>query len=380
LTFRRSFKYRLYPNASQVAALTYQLREACDLYNCALEERKSAWKTCRKSISCFDQIAQLKFLRAEKLVGISNAKCAERVLRRLDKTFKAFFARVKSRKHGGFPRFKSSRNWNVLDFVHGDGSKIDGRLLYIQGIGKIKIKLHRPIDGKIKTASIKREAGRWFAIFSVECDPAPLPESTESAGIDMGLTAFATLDDGTEIDNPRFHREADRKLRVAQRRLSRRKDKKSNRKCKAVQTLQRQYAHVKNQRADFHHKLSRMLVNRYGLIAVEDLNIKGFAKSRLAKSIQDAGWGSFLNKLAYKAESAGREFVKVNPRGTSQTCLCGARVPKGLGDRWHSCPACGLEGARDHVSAQLILRLGLSLRSATWPDAGACVLREAVSV
>jgi putative transposase len=108
------------------------------------------------------------------------------------------------------------------------------------------------------------------------------------------------------------------------------------------------------------------------------LNIKGLSSGMLAKSVHDAGWGSFLNMLAYKAESAGREFVKVDPRGTSQTCLCGAKVPKKLWDRWHSCTVCGLERARDHVSAQLILRLGLSLRSLTWPDVGASVLREAV--
>ena len=377
---RKSFKYRIYPSREQAVSLAYQLREACDLYNCALQERIGAWKICRKSINYYDQANQLKQMRSERLIGVSNYSACQDVLRRLNKTFSAFFARIKRGERPGFPRFKPSRRWDSLTFpTYGDGCKLDDRLLYIQGVGQIKVKLHRPVDGKIKTVSIKREAGRWFAIFSVECDPAPLSASTESVGIDVGLSAFATLDDGTEIDNPRFFEEAQRKLRVTQRRLARRKNKKSNRRRKAVILLQRQHARIQNQRSDFQHKLSRTLVNRYGLIAVEDLNIKGLSSGMLAKQVHDAGWGQFLNMLAYKAESAGREFVKVNPRGTSQTCLCGAKVPKKLWDRWHSCPVCGLERARDHVSAQVILfRAGTRPSVANVERLSSNVDREAV--
>ena len=376
---RKSFKYRVYPNRQQKEALTEQLSGACNLYNKSLEERINAWKNEKKSLNYYDQANRLKQMRADGFIRVANFSCCQDVLRRLNKAFSAFFERVKHGQKPGFPRFKPNQRYDTLTFPsYGDGCKLVDKLVYIQGVGQIKVKLHRPVDGKIKTVSIKREAGRWFTIFSVECEPDPLPASTEDVGIDVGLTAFATLDDGTEIDNPRFNKEAQRKLRVAQRRLARRTNKKSNRRRKAVQLLQRQNAHVQNQRSDFHHKVSRTIVNRYGLIAVEDLNIKGMSSGMLAKSVHDVGWGNFFNMLAYKAESAGREFVKVDPRGTSQTCLCGAKVPKKLWDRWHSCPACGLERARDHVSAQLILRLGLSLRSSTWPDVGACVLREAV--
>ena len=233
-------------------------------------------------------------------------------------------------------------------------ANFDDRLLYIQGVGQIKVKLHRPVDGKIKTVSIKREAGRWFVIFSVECDAAPLSASTESVGIDVGLSAFATLDDGTEIDNPRFFEEAQRKLRVTQRRLARRKNKKSNRRRKLLVLLQRQHAHIQNQRSDFHHKVSSYSRQSLRFDCRRRLEHQRTVQRNAGKQVHDAGWGQFLNMLAYKAESAGREFVKVDPRGTSQTCLCGAKVPK-VWDRWHSCPACGLERARDHVSAQLIL-------------------------
>jgi putative transposase len=318
-------------------------------------------------------------MRADGCLTLANFSCCQDVLRRVDKTFKAFFGRVKRGVKAGFPRFKSSRRYDCLTFPSlGDGCGLKDKLVRVQGVGEIKVKLHRPVEGKIKTVSIKREAGRWFVVFSVECEMSPLPTSTTTIGIDVGLAAFATLSDGSEIDNPKLYREAQRRLRVAQRTVARRKNKRSNRRRKAVALLQRQNAHVQNQRSDFHHKISRMLVNSYGIIVTEDLNIKGLASGMLAKSVNDAGWGSFLNKLAYKAESAGREFIKVDPRGTSQTCLCGQRVAKTLSERWHLCPICGLSQSRDHVSAQVILRLGLSLRSSTWPDVRASVLREAV--
>jgi putative transposase len=192
----------------------------------------------------------------------------------------------------------------------------------------------------------------------------PLPETDTSTGLDIGLRAFATLADGTEIDNPRYYQRAHTRLRVAQRRVARRKRGGRNRR-KAVLLLQKAHARITNQRTDFHHKVARTLVDTYGVIAVEDLNVKGLASGMLAKSVNDAGWSAFIMKLAYKAAEAGRKLVYVNPRGTSQRCLCGAPVPKTLVQRWHQCESCGLSAARDHVSAQLILGLGLSLLGLT---------------
>lgn len=360
-----SYKYRLYPTSAQADFLNAQLREACDLYNCALEERIGAWKTCRKSVNYYDQANQLKAMRAEGLIGLANYGCCQDVLRRLNKTFAAFFRRIKRGEKAGFPRFKPARRYDTLTFpTYRDGCKLTDRLLRIQGAGGIKVKLHRPVEGKIKIVSVKREAGRWFAVFSVERDASPLPPSAQTVGIDVGLSNFATLSDGTAIENPRFYREAQRALRVAERRVARRR-KGSKRRRKAVVLLARAHARIQAQRGDFHHKISRQIVNRYGLIAVEDLNVKGMSQGNLAKSVHDAGWTSFFNKVAYKAESAGRELLRVNPRGTSQTCICGQRVAKTLSQRRHSCSSCGLEGDRDHVSAQLILRLGLSLQALT---------------
>jgi putative transposase len=351
-----TFKYRLYPSTAQTEFLDEQLREAASLYNAALEERIGAWKVCRKSISFYDQSSQLPAMRADGCLTLVNAQCAQDVLHRVDKTFKSFFARCKRGDKPGFPRYRSARRYDSITFPqHPAGCRLlDNGSIRVHGAGHIKVKLHRPVEGTIKTSTIKREAGRWFVCFSVECPTSPLLANDSATGIDVGLNSFAVLADGTEIKNPRYYRNAEAHLRRCQRKVARRK-KGGNRRRKAIQFLQRAHAHVRNQRSDFQHKLSRQLVNGYGTIAVEKLNIKGLAGGMLAKSIRDAGWSAFIQMLSYKAESAGRVLVKVDPHGTSQTCICGARVAKTLADRWHDCPGCGLSANRDHVSAQVIL-------------------------
>jgi putative transposase len=372
---RFAYKYRLYPTKAQAVFLDGELREACSLYNAAKQERDDAWKTCRKAINYYDQANQLKAMRADGCLTLANFSCCQDVLRRLDKTYKAFFARVKRGEKPGFPRYRSSRRYDSITFPsYGDGCRLlDTGKLRVQGAGHIKVKLHRPVEGTIKTVTIKREAGRWFACFSVERAAVPLPASSAEIGIDVGLESFAVFSDGTEIENPRYYRNAEARLRRCQRKVARRK-KGGNRRRKAVRVLQRAHVHVRNQRADFQHKVSRQLVNEYGMIAVEDLNVKGLAGGMLAKSVHDAGWSMFVTMLSYKAECAGRRVVKVDPRGTSQTCVCGACVPKSLADRWHSCPACGLSAGRDHVSAQIILsRAGTRPSGANAEDVVSCV-------
>lgn len=359
----RSIKFRLYPNREQAEWLTGQLRECCSLYNAALEERKGAWKTCRKTIGFYEQCKQLKTLRAQSLISIPNFSCAKEVLRRLDRAYSALFIRGY-----GFPRFKPAHRFDSMTFpAYGKGVKLNAGHLYIQGCSLIRINLHQSIEGKIKTLTVRREAGRWFVILIKEIESHPLPRSTSECGIDMGLISFVALSDGREIPAPHLFRNSQMKLRRAQRHLARCK-RSSNRRKKAVLRVVRHYVKVKNQRADFHHKLSREIVNENQLIAVEDLKITRMVKGHFAKSIHDAGWGAFLAMLAYKAESAGRSFIAVNPRGTSQTCTCGARIPKTLKDRRHNCPACGLSAPRDIVSARVILQAGRACQALTKPE------------
>jgi putative transposase len=285
------------------------------------------------------------------------------VLHRVDKTYKAFFRRGR-----GFPRFKGKGGYDSFTYPQAGFGVNSGRL-FLSKIGNVKIKLHRPLEGEVKTLTLKKENGKWYACFSCLVDSEPLPENNDAVGIDVGLESFAVTSDAEIVDNPRWFRTAQKELRRKQKHVSRCTKRSGGwkRACRAAAQLHRR---VFNQRNDFQHKWSRELVNHYGLIAVEDWNGKGLAGGRLAQSVQDAAWSSFIAKLAYKAESAGRWLVKVNARGTSQPCRCGAPVPKKLWDRKHPCLACGLKTTRDHASALEILRRGLRLRTETPAIAG----------
>jgi putative transposase len=364
----KSYRYRIYPTKAQESKLDQTLALCSELYNAAVQERKEAWQRERKSIPYFDQTRQLVEIKGSRAdVADIHVTVLENVLKRVHIAFDAFFRRVKQRQCPGYPRFRSARRYDSMTFRQ-IGNALIGNKLRLSKIGTVRIKLHRAVDGRVKTLTVKREAGRWYAIFMVECDAVRLPVSTASTGIDVGISAFATFSNGAAIANPRHYETAERRLRISRRRLARRKRGSKGRR-KAVLLLQRICQHVYQQRADFHHKLSRSVVNEFGLIAVEDLNVKGLARMRLAKQVYDAGWASFIDKLCAKAEEAARTVIKVNPSGTSQVCICGARVEKTLSQRWHECSSCGLSARRDHVSAQVILERGLRFQALTSPIA-----------
>jgi putative transposase len=284
-------------------------------------------------------------------------------LRRLDKTYKAFFARMKRGQKAGFPRFKGRNRYDSFTYPQ-SGFEL-GTKLQLSKIGSIKIKQHRDIEGEIKTLTIRREAGCWYACFSVEYQPTVLPHNSKNIGIDVGLEAFATLSDGTRIENHRYYQAAQANLRRAQRKVARRQNKKSKRRRKAILLLQKAHQHVANQRKDFQHKLSTQLVQKFGMIAVEDLNIRGLSAGILGKAVHDVAWSSFLNMLAYKAANAGRQVIKVDPKYTSQECpTCHALEKKSLSERVHRCD-CGLTIGRDHAAAFVILGRGLRLQALT---------------
>jgi putative transposase len=359
---RKAFKYRLYPTATQQELLRMQLSEACRLYNAALQERRDAYRSHGESLNYYTQANQLKEIRDAGDLSLPNYHCAQDVLKRLDKAFQAFFQRIKRREKPGFPRFKSARRYDSITFPsHGDGNRLlkpEQRKthLRVQGVGEIKILLHRPIVGEIKTVSVKRECEDWYACFSVGCAAKPLPLLDNSVGIDVGLESFAVLSNGESIPNPRWYRVAQKRLRRAQRKVARRVHKRSHRRRKAILALRNIHRRIYRLRNDFQHKQSFQLIQNFGTIAIEDLNIKGLAGGMLSKAVYDVGWASFFSKIAYKAESAGRILIKVNPAGTSQTCLCGAAVRKLLSNREHVCIECGLVAPRDFISAQVILQ------------------------
>jgi len=364
LKIRKTFKYRLFPNRKQREALLATLEVCRHLYNDALQERREAWKLCHQSVTFAMQSAQLPACKeADVAMQGVYSQVLQDVLHRVDKTYKAFF-----RRGNGFPRFKGKGWFDSFPYPQ-LGFRVEGSQVSLAKIGNVKIHRHRPLAGDIKTLTLKNENGKWYACFSCMVDSEPLPFNESVVGIDVGLESFAVTSDAEIVDNPRWFRQAQKKLRVRQRHVYRCRKRSSGwrKACKLVALLDR---HVFNQRNDFQHKVSREFVENYGLIAGEDLNVKGLAGGRLAKSVHDAAWSSFIAKLLYKAESADRLLVKVDARGTSQQCPCGAPVPKKLWDRKHHCTVCGLNTTRDHASALEILRRGLRLRTSMPAIAG----------
>jgi putative transposase len=375
---RKSFKYRIYPTRAQADAMAQMLETHRRLYNDALAERKATYEQEQRIVKYGEQSAQLKATRqTNPFLAQTNFSSCQATLRRLDKAFQAFFRRVKAgEKKVGYPRFKGRHRFDTVEFpAYGDGCKLDGMRVYFQHVGSVKVKLHRPVEGCIKTVSFKREPDGWHVVFSCELPDVELTtDNASTVGIDMGLQSFLVTSDGEKVEPPKFYRRAQGQLRKAQRVLSRRQ-KGSHRRHKARQRVAKLHQHIANQRKDFHHKTARALVNRYGTVVHEALNVKGIARTRLAKSTQDAGWAQFLSILASKAVEAGSQVVAVNPRNTSQVCSeCGALpdVPKTLSVRVHQCPHCGYTADRDLNAARNIHRLGRSRQALTWPN-GACV-------
>ncbi len=307
------------------------------------------------------------------------------MLFRVDRAFQSFFRRVKDKSvKAGYPRYKSDGRYDSICYPQEPGFELTPLGLRLSRIGTVKIRLHRALSGTVKTCTIRRDAGNWYACFSVELEPVIVPVPEDHIGIDVGIKSFAVFSDGTVIENPRHLRKSEKKLAHKQRRLSGKKKGSSNR-GKARQSLAKLHLKVRNQRADFHHKLSRKVVDRYGFIAVEDLNIQGMVRNRcLAKVISDAGWGQFLRFLAYKAENAGCRVESVPARDTSIMCSrCERRVPKSLSDRVHACPYCGLILDRDHNAAENILGRAGTARINACGEAvlqGPSLMQEAASV
>ncbi len=365
---RKSYKFRIYPTKAQILTLETTLELCRELYNAALQERRDAWRLNRISISYYDQQNQLPEIKRERQ-EFSNvhSQVLCNVLNRINKSFANFFSCLKKGTNAGFPRFKSSNRFNSFIYpqVSNCAVNLEANKLNLPKIGKIKINLSRPVVGKVKTCVIKREIDKWFVVFSVETIAEPLPKTGKEIGIDVGIESFATLSDSTKIENPKFFESTQKKLRVAQRRVSRRK-KGSNQRRKAVLQLRKIHEKICNQRNDFQHKVSTQIIKDFDLIAIEKLNILGMSKGILSKQIHDVAWSSFFQKLTYKAENAGRQLIKVNPSGTSQTCVCGEIVKKKLSIRHHKCLKCGYENHRDIVSAQVILnRAGLAREAQT---------------
>lgn len=305
----KAFKFKIKrPSQAIVHKLINTLDLTRELYNCALQERIGAYKEQNISLNYYLQANQLAEIK-ESRIEFENvhSQILQDVLKRLDKTFKAFFGRVKRGEKAGFPRFKGKNWFNSFTFPQ-SGFRLDGDKLKLSKIGKVKIHLSQTVLGKVKTCTIKREVSDWFVIFTVENIREILPKTNEFVGIDAGIESFMTLSNGEQIPNFKYFESSHKELRRKQRSVARKKKGSQSRKD-AVTNLRKTHEKIKNQRNDFAHKLSTRLVKEFDLIAIEDLNILGMSRGILSKQIHDVAWNSFFQKLEYKAENALRQEV-----------------------------------------------------------------------
>jgi putative transposase len=384
-TCRKSYQEKLRPTPAQERELERVLWRCRTLYNTALEQRITWWRQRGVSLTRYQQEAELKDIRAElpEYVAI-HSHVLQDVLARLDTTYQAFFRRVQRGEKPGFPRFQGKDRYHSFTYKEfGNGTHLENGSLVLSKIGRIAVRWSRPIQGTIKTVTIPKEADGWYVLFSCADVPTqPLPLIGRETGIDVGLKVFLVTAEGESVPNPRHYRKAERELKKAQTRVSRRK-KGSRRRRKAVQVLAKQHQHVRRQRSDFHHKTALALVRAYDTIYVEAIAPANLSrrpapkpdgtggyehngasrKAGLNKSIHDAGWHHFLSILACKAACAGKRVEAVPPAYTTQDCSgCGERIYKSLSVRTHVCTNCGLILDRDENAAKNIFWRGQRLR------------------
>ena len=358
----KAFRYRLYPTKAQQTKINITLEYLRWVYNETLAIRKNSWEQEHKNVSLFKTNKILTGWKKERLELYDVfSQVLQEAQVRVDLAFKAFFRRAKAgEKEAGYPRFKGCGRYDSLTYTQ-CGFKLAKDMLVLTKIGAIRVNMHRPLKGKIRRITVSRTPiGKMFVSIITEVETTPISFKDGSVvGVDVGLKSFATLSNGEKIPNTRFFRHEEADLAKAQRKLLAEKEDSIKRR-RRLKVVQRICERIGNKRNNFIHQESRRLVNHFGIIAFENLNVEGMIQNgNLAKSINDAGWSMFVNATKYKAEEAGSKVVLVNPNGTSQMCSrCGLIVKKDLSERTHRCE-CGLVLDRDLNAAINILRLGL---------------------
>ncbi|MEG4071171.1 transposase [Microcoleus sp. Pol14C2] len=371
---RTAYQYKLRPTKHQAAELDRLLSMLCALYNYLLADRFNWYEQNRSPVNACPLVCHLSELRdnpdyfsqkktlpplkkTHPWYGKIYSQVLQDVVKRVKVTFDRFLKGDSNGKRSGQPRFKARNRYRTFTYPQMKDGYMQGNLINLPMFGKVKVVLHRPMpEGfKIKTASVTKKADGYYVTLSLEDKTVPTikPDfnSNKIAGIDLGLKEFLTTSEGEAVAIPQHYCKAQKRLRTIQKRVSRRK-KASNRRQKAVKQLGKQHKKVADKRKDFHFKTANYLLSKYDAIAHEELNVKGLARTKLAKSVLDAGWSSFLSILTNKAVNAGLLAVPVSAHNTSQDCSnCGEKVPKKLHIRWHDCPYCGCSLDRDHNAA-----------------------------
>ena len=351
-----SYKYRLYPSKSQITKLEETFDVCRQVYNSLLNDRKYQYKVDQKSVSYYDQKKYFPVWKQKvdeetgeilhpELSDI-HSTVLQNISKRVGLAFGAFFRRVENGETPGYPRTKGKRQYKSITYVQSGFGIVNGRLR-LSKIGDVSIRLHRPIEGLMKTCTIRRYGTKWFVTFSVDQEQPEAIEFDDNAeiGIDVGIAKFAALSNGEFIDNPRFYQRAEDDLAVAQRKFDKVKDKhRSPERRHRKQVVSRIYEKIRNKRHNFVHQETRKIANRFGSIFMEKLEVDNMSKSPkpkpdpenegqylpngasrkagLNKSILDAAWTMFRRILTYKAENAGGLVILNNPAYTSQMCSC----------------------------------------------------------
>ncbi|WP_243407065.1 RNA-guided endonuclease InsQ/TnpB family protein [Frankia canadensis] len=366
------YGFRLYPSAGQRVALARAFGCARAVYNDALRARETA-RAAGLPFPTSGDLSKLLITEAKKtperawLADVS-AVVLQQSLRDLDAAYRNFFDGLKGKRpRMGAPRYRSKRDTrqSVRFTANARWSLTSGGKLRLPKIGDVGVRWSRNLPCVPSSVTVIRDsAGRYFASFVVETDSEALPPVQPEIGVDLGLTHFAVLSDGTKIDSPRFLRRAEKRLTKTQRDLSRKKKGSANR-AKARVKVARAHVRVADARREFHHQLSIRLIRENQAVAVEDLAVKGLARTRLAKSVHDTGWSRFVAMLEYKAARYGRTFVRIGRfEPTSQVCsACGVKDgPKPLAVREWTCPACGAGHDRDvNAAVNVALAAGLAV-------------------
>lgn len=368
-----SYQYKLRPTKQQVIEIERWLSMCCAQYNYLLADRFDWWECNRTSVNACPLVCHLPELRdnpdyysqKKTLPKLKTthpwysevySQVLQDVVKRVKSAFDRFLKGDNNGKRSGRPRFKPKSRYRTFTYPQMKDGCLQDSLIALPMFGKVKVILHRLIpDGfKVKTASVTKKADGYYLTLSLADETVPEikpdfnPESI--TGIDVGLKEFLTTAQNEVVAVPQYYRKAQKRLRVIQKRVSRRK-KGSSRSLKAIKSLNKQHKKVADKRKDFHFKTANQLLKKYDVIAYENLNVKGLARTNKAKSIHDAGWSSFLSILQTKAENAGLLTIAVSAYNTSQICSkCGVKVPKELHERWHNCN-CGCSLDRDHNAA-----------------------------
>ncbi|QDZ40609.1 transposase [Euhalothece natronophila Z-M001] len=379
-------QYRLKPDKEQVAKIEKWLEMLRCQYNYLLGQRFDWWETHRTAVNSCSLICHLPelsdrptyFSQKQRLTQLKKdrpwykevqSQVLQDCVKRVDLAFQRWLRGDKNGKKSGKPRFKGKGRYRTILFPQVKPDCIQGDYITLPKFKTIRLIKHRPLpDGfKIKTAQVTRKADGYYLTLSLEDISVPestiniVPTSENTLGIDLGLKDFLVTSEGEKVEIPQFYRKGQDRLKKLQQKVSRRQ-KGSKRYQKAVKQLGKHHQKVARQRKDFHFNTIKSILSKGDVIAHEKLNIKGLARTKLAKSIYDAGWGTFLSRLAVKAENAGQLIVEVTPKNTSQNCSgCGKKVPKKLSERIHNCPHCGLSMDRDQNAAINIKNLAVGI-------------------